>query len=239
MIATKQSAGLILTTILLTASVRAVDAPTPTPVGPMKILEYFDNDSLPAGPRPDGAIFTFVDSAEPSVAVLSRYGSKVIEDVGAMLVNETTKELATKETRLAVSELHLKGMELPKQVIGRPKVTAVKRTSLMLRDPHNAPDGADMAALKRIRAQLIAGDAPDKVIVQKIEIPGKPLEWRVYRPIAASKSCLACHGDPAKFSPGVKEALDHLYPEDKAVDYSAQDWRGVIRVTLEPQPETK
>jgi hypothetical protein len=239
MLATNQSAGLILAMVMLTASVRAADAPTPTPVGSMKILEYFDNDTLPAGPRPDGAIFTFVDSADPSVSLLSRYGSKVIEDVGAMLVNETTKELATKETRQAVAELHLKGMELPKQVIGRPKVTAVKRTSLMLRNPENAPDGADMAALKRIRAQLIAGDAPDKVLVQKIEIPGKPLEWRVYRPIATSKSCLACHGDPAKFSPGVKEALDHLYPEDKAVDYSAQDWRGVIRVTLEPLPEQK
>jgi hypothetical protein len=224
---------------MLTASVRAADAPTPTPVGSMKILEYFDNDTLPAGPRPDGAIFTFVDSADPSVSLLSRYGSKVIEDIGAMLVNETTKELATKETRQAVAELHLKGMELPKQVIGRPKVTAVKRTSLMLRNPENAPDGADMAALKKIRAQLIAGETPDKVLVQKIEIPGKPLEWRVYRPIATSKSCLACHGDPAKFSPGVKEALDHLYPEDKAVDYSAQDWRGVIRVTLEPLPEQK
>lgn len=236
---TKQSAGLTLAIVLLATSLQSAPEPTPTPVGPMKILEYFDNDSLPPGPRPDGAIYTFVDSADPSVSLLSRYGSKVIEDIGAKLVNETTKELATKETRQVVSELHLKGMELPKQVIGRPKVTAVKRTSLMLRDPRNAPDGADMAALKRIRAQLIAGDAPDKVLVQKIEMPGKPLEWRVYRPIAASKSCLACHGDPAKFSPGVKEALDHLYPEDKAVDYSAQDWRGIIRVTLEPQPETK
>jgi hypothetical protein len=232
MSATKQTAGLTLAMVLMTTGAFAADTPAaPT----MKVLEFFDNAALPDGPRPDGAIYTFMDSADPAVSDFSRYGSKVIEDIGAMLVTETTRELATKETSQAVAILHLKNMALPKQVMGRPKVTAVKRTSLMLRDPRNAPDGAEIAALKKIRAQLIAGDTPDRVIVQKIEIPQKPVEWRVYRPIAASKSCLACHGDPAKFSPGVKEALDNLYPGDKAVDYAAQEWRGVIRVTLEPQ----
>ena len=70
--------------------------------------------------------------------------------------------------------------------------------------------------------------------MQKIEQPGQPVEWRVYRPIASTPACLACHGDPDKFRPGVKEALDRLYPHDKAVDYSAQEWRGVIRVSLTP-----
>jgi hypothetical protein len=238
MSATKQSAGLTLTLVLLTASAFAAADPS-APLAPVKILDFYDNESLPAGPRPDGAIYTFMDAAAADVVGLANYGSRIIEGVGKQLVDETTRELATKETRQAVSTLHLKGMELPKDVPGRPKVTAVKRTSLMLRDPRNAPDGADAAALKRIRDQLLAGDAPDKVIVQKIEMPGKPLEWRVYRPIAASKSCLACHGDPSKFSPGVKEALDSLFPEDKALDYAAQEWRGVLRVTLVPPPAAK
>ena len=237
--ATKPSAGLTLTLVLLTASAFAADAPSAAPLAPVKILDFYDNESLPPGPRPDGAIYTFMDSTATNVVGLANYGSRVIENVGKQLVDETTRELATKETRQAVSVLHLKGLELPKDVPGRPKVTAIKRTSLMLRDPRNAPDGADAAALKRIRDQLLAGDAPDKVIVQKIEMPGKPLEWRVYRPIAASKSCLACHGDPSKFSPGVKEALDSLFPDDKAVDYAAQEWRGVLRVTLVPPPAAK
>lgn len=232
--ATKQFVGLTLTLVLLSATAFAADTAPAAPLAPVKILDFYDSQALPAGPRPDGAIYTFVDRTDPSVVGLANYGASVIEGIGAQLINETTRELATKETRQVVSLLHLKGMELPKDVPNRPKVTAVKRTSLMLRDPRNAPDGADAAALKRIRDQLLAGDAPDKVIVQKIEMPGKPLEWRVYRPIAASKSCLACHGDPAKFSPGVKEALDALYPQDKAVDYAAQEWRGVIRVTLVP-----
>lgn len=103
---------------------------------------------------------------------------------------------------------------------------------MLIRDPRNSPDGADAAALNKIDTQLKDGDSPDKMIVQKIEQAGRPVEWRVYRPIAASKSCLACHGDPNSFQPGVKEALDRLYPEDKAVAYTAQEWRGVIRVSL-------
>jgi len=233
MSATKHFAGLALTTVLLTASTFAADTPTPPPT-PTKVLQYFDSATLPPGPRPDGAVYTFVDPTDPAVVELAQYGYKVIEQIGGQLVTETTRELATKETSLAVSVLHLKNLELPKPVAGKPTVTAVKRTSLMLRNPLNAPDGADTAALDKIHAQLMADESPDKILVQKTEIPGQPVEWRVYRPIAASKSCLACHGDPSKFRPGVKEALDRMYPEDKAVDYGAQEWRGVIRVTLVP-----
>jgi hypothetical protein len=68
--------------------------------------------------------------------------------------------------------------------------------------------------------------------VQKIAPPDQPVEWRVYRPIATTQSCLACHGDPANFKPGVKEVLDRLYPGDKAIDYSRQEYRGVLRVSL-------
>ncbi len=220
--------------VLLTAPLLAADAPSKTPTPPTNVIKYFDSEKLPPGPRPDGAVYTFVDSADPAVAEIAQYGFKVIEQIGAQLVNETTRELATKETHLAVAVMHLKGMQLPKPVAGKPTVTAVKRTSLLLRDPRNAPDGADAAALDKIHVQLMADQSPDKMLVQKTEMPGQPVEWRVYRPIASSKSCLACHGDPSKFSPGVKEALDRMYPEDKALDYSAQEWRGVIRVTLVP-----
>lgn len=218
----------------MTAHVIAADTPASS-AAPVKVLEYIDIATLPAGPRPDGAIYTFVDSEDPAVTDLAQYGARVIEDIGSKLIRETTRELATKQTSEVVSILHLKDMELPKRALNRPKVTEVKLTSLLLRNPKNQPDGADIAALGRIRAQLIAGHSPDKVIVQKIDVPNKPMEWRVYRPIAASKSCLSCHGDPNTFGPGVKEALAKYYPDDKAVDYGAQEWRGIIRVTFDPQ----
>lgn len=187
-------------------------------------------------PADDGLV-TFVDPADPAVAEIAQAGYKLIDFVGTKLVNETTRELASRDTKEAVAILHLKDMPMPKTQPGGPKLTAVKRTSLHIREPKNTADAADHAALIKISDQLTDEGSADKMLVQKIERAGKPIEWRVYRPIAASKSCLACHGDPTKFSPGVKEALDAQYPMDQAIDYSAQAWRGVLRVSLEAAPK--
>jgi hypothetical protein len=231
--ATKVSVGGFLALGLAAASLFAEGTPAPK-TAPTKVLTYFDSASIPPGPRPDGAVYTFVDPADPAVAALAQYGFKAIDQIGGKMIAEVNRELATKETAQAVAILHLKDLQLPKPVAGQPTVTAIKRTSLMLRDPRNAPDGADAAALDKIHVQLMEDKSPDKMIVQKIEQPGHAVEWRVYRPIASTPACLACHGDPDKFRPGVKAALDQLYPQDKAVDYSAQEWRGVIRVSLAP-----
>lgn len=196
-------------------------------------ITYTDSAKVPAGSKPDGAVYTFVDPADASVATVAQAGHKAIDLVGTKLVTETTRELATKETHLAVAVLHLKNMQLPISPPGAPKITAVKTTSLHIRNPKNTPDGADLAALEKISDQMTEEGTVAKILVQKIEHTGKPLEWRVYRPIAVTKSCLACHGDPKGFPPGVKEALDEQYPMDQAIDYSAQSWRGVIRVSFE------
>lgn len=186
------------------------------------------------------ANFSFVDADGANVAELAEFGSKQIERIGGMLVSEVTNELATKDTALAVGVLHLKSMELPKPVAGKPAVTAVKFTSVLVRNPLNAPDAADQAALNNIQTELDNDRPAPKILLQRIDHPGEAVEWRVYRPIAASKSCLACHGDPETFKPGVREALNRYYPEDKAVGYSPHEWRGFIRVSLkDPSIPTK
>lgn len=223
--ATKLVPGVALLAGFFTASLFANDA---------KSISYTDSAKVPTGGKVEGAVYTFVDPADPAVADLAQVGYKMIDFVGTKLVNETTRELASRDTKEAVAILHLKDMPLPKTQPGQPKLTAVKRTSLHIREPKNTADGADRAALLKISDQLTDEGTADKMLVQKIEQDGKLIEWRVYRPIAASKSCLACHGDPTKFAPGVKEALDAQYPMDQAVDYSAQAWRGVLRVSLEP-----
>lgn len=182
----------------------------------------------------------FVAPDDPEAAALAQFGSRLIERVGGLLVGEVNRELANKEVVEAIDAMHLKQLELPKAAPGQPRVTAIRRTSLMLRDPANTPDAADLAAMERIHQQLMHNEAPDKVIVQKIERKGQPVEWRVSRPIATTQSCLACHGDPAKFAPAVREVIERRYPSDKAIDYSKQEYRGVLRVSLlAPEPAKK
>ena len=192
-------------------------------------ITYLDIPA-PAPAKSDGSTATFVTGSDATQ--LAQYGFKMIEQIGGKMIDEVNRELANREISEAVSILHLKNLELPKPVAGRPAITAIKWTSLLIRNPRNAPDAADTEALNKIHGQLMADETPDKMLVQKIERAGQPVEWRVYRPIAASQSCLACHGDPKTFRPGVKAALDLLYPEDKAVEYGAKEWRGIIRVSL-------
>jgi hypothetical protein len=188
----------------------------------------------------DPASGTFVAVDDPQAAPIAEFGSKTIEHIGYMLVTEINRTLATTDVKDSIQVMHLKDLKLPKSNPGQPVVTAIKRTSSLLRDPANAPDAADKAALDRIYEQLANNEAPDKIIVQKLEHPGAPVEWRVYRPIATTQACLACHGDPANFQPGVKEVLDRVYPGDKAIDYSRQEYRGVLRVSLAvPEPAKK
>jgi len=214
--------------MVLAARASATDAAKPATEPTITYLET--PNKIPA--MPDGSMAAFVIGGDETANQIAQYGFKMIEQIGGLMIAETNRELANREISEAVSLLHLKSMELPKPVAGRPTITAIKRTSLLIRDPRNAPDAADTAALNKIHSQLMADQIPDKMLVQKIERAGQPVEWRVYRPIGASQSCLACHGDPKTFRPGVKAALDLLYPEDKAVDYSAREWRGIIRVSM-------
>lgn len=225
--------------ILIAGGLFAADDP-PAPVPPTKYTYIKDSpDPARVGKPPLAPMkFTFVDSADPSAAAIAQYGYRKIDEIGTLLVTEVDHELATSETSEAVAVLHLKNLELPKPVPGKPTITAIKRTSLLLRNPLNAPDAADEAALEMIHNQLMDDRSPDKMLVQRVEHAGMPDEWRVYRPIAALPSCLACHGDPKTFRPGVKEALDRLYPEDKANDYAASEYRGVIRVSVAPAAPT-
>jgi Protein of unknown function (DUF3365) len=221
---------LVLTSIsscaILAAGLTAADSP------PAK-AEYIDSASTAVkGTSMGDAKFSFVAGADPAVEPIATFGFNEIARIGGMMVSQVNEALVNDDIGVAVAAMHLKNMELPKPVAGKLALTAVKRTSLMLRDPLNTPDAADAAALERIHEQLMNDEKPDAMIVQRIDRPGQPVEWRVYRPIATSKSCLVCHGDPAKFRPEVKAALDHLYPQDKAVDYQAQEYRGVIRVSI-------
>ena len=111
-------------------------------------------------------------------------------------------------------------------------MTAIRRTSLQVRNPANAPDPADLAALELIRGQLENGDDVAKVLVQRVTLPGQPPEWRVYRPLVTLKQCLECHGPTDTLAPGVADTLKVFFPSDQAVNFKAGSWRGLIRASI-------
>jgi hypothetical protein len=184
-------------------------------------------------PKPAEMKFSWADQAEPAVAELAKSGERLIDRVGGSLMVEVERMLGTEGLETAVQQLHLKNLNPPRATEGKPRVTEIKRTSFRVRNPRNAPDPADLAALELVRAELNSGNQPPKIIVQKVERAGAPVEWRVYRPISVGPNCLLCHGPAESLQPQVRNLLERYYPEDKATEYSAYDWRGLIRVSYE------
>lgn len=182
--------------------------------------------------------FSWVENPDATQLGIRTLGERTIDRIGSALITEVERVLTTQGLDTAVDELHLKKLKLPKPVEDRPYVVAMKRTSLRIRNPDNSPDAADLAALRRIAESLSGDEPPPKVLLQKVETPDAQVEWRVYRPIAVTEHCLLCHGKADSLQPSVQSAVTRHYPEDKAVNYSAYDWRGVIRVSiLEPKPK--
>jgi len=48
--------------------------------------------------------------------------------------------------------------------------------------------------------------------------------------------CAGCHGDPGQQSPALREKLNRLYPTDQPTGFAVGEWRGLIRVTVDPNP---
>lgn len=185
------------------------------------------------------ATYAFVDPDDPAATQVRQLGERTIDQVGNAMIMEVRRVLAKSSPALAIGMLHLKDYKLPVAPPGQPAVTALRRTSLRVRNPANAPDAADQAALDLIMKQLQNGDDVARVLVQRITLPGQPSEWRVYRPLAALHQCLECHGKESVLAPGVADTLKVFYPADKAVDYKPGEWRGLIRVTIKEPAKTK
>jgi hypothetical protein len=179
-----------------------------------------------------GLTYAVVDPADPAVSEIKRLGEWTLDRAGVMMQSEVRRVLTDTAPAMAIGVMHLKDYKLPASAPGQPAVTELRRTSVHVRNPANAPDAADRAALDQIKDQLEQGEPVAKVIVQKVTRPGQPAEWRVYRPLVVIKQCLVCHGESATLAPGVLDALKVFYPHDTAVDYKEGDWRGLLRVTI-------
>ena len=180
----------------------------------------------------------FVDPAKPEVAAIRQAGEAAVAAVGKKLVTALNTALAAGGPEAAVLVCQTQALPLTAEKLAdQPTLVSVKRTSLRLRNPANAPDAAERLALDHVAKLVAAGQPPPPVLVQRIQPSGTAApEWRVYRPIATKAECLVCHGDPATQSPALRTALQTRYPTDAATGYAADQWRGLFRVTIAPAP---
>ncbi len=104
----------------------------------------------------------------------------------------------------------------------------LKRTSFRYRNPENAPDSGDEAALRYFEEAILAQGTAPAGYVQR----ASQTEYRYYKPLFVAEVCLQCHGKSEDVAEEVRQAIQSRYPGDLATGYEAGQLRGVVRITV-------
>ena len=108
---------------------------------------------------------------------------------------------------------------------------ALKRTSLRVRNPKNAPDAFERTVLRWFIEQKKArGKLPSHYL--QLVTGAKAPRVRYYRPLVVQAICLSCHGPRSSMPDALRKRIAALYPADRAFDYKLNDFRGLVRVEL-------
>ena len=110
----------------------------------------------------------------------------------------------------------------------------VRRTSLRVRNPDNAPDAWERKGLERFEGLKAGGaDLATVEFSEKVVIDGRPAR-RYLKPIVTMPVCTVCHGPSV--APEILAAISARYPADRATGFAQGDLRGAFSVTWKDPP---
>lgn len=154
---------------------------------------------------------------------------------GNEIVQATFKELSTNLMQQmkqggpsqAIPFCNVQAMPITQQLSEKYNV-AIKRTSNKLRNSNNNPNKRELEIINEF-SNALHNNSDLKAIV---EIDEQNLK-HYYAPIIVQANCLVCHG---VLKENVTEKTDSiiksLYPNDKAIEYSEGDLRGIWSITF-------
>ena len=105
--------------------------------------------------------------------------------------------------------------------------------ALKLRNPANAPDAWELAALRDFEARKAAEEGPATLDRAGFAVVDGKRTFRYMKAIGTQPVCTLRHG--AAIAPEVAAALDALYPEDRARGFAVIDIRGAFSI-VQPAP---
>jgi hypothetical protein len=204
----------------------------------------------PAPSNPGGVLLLLVlaacsrapePPAEPPDPLPAAEAARAME-LGAPAANALATGLVGRLTRAMEEEGHAgaiafcaaEAMPLTREIqAGHDPRLEVKRTTLRLRNPDNAPDPWEQRVLLYIEAleRLDADSVPPELTAR-----GPDGSLRYYRVLRTMPMCLACHGPADALDPAVQDVLRTHYPGDRATGYDVGEVRGVLRVQIPVNP---
>jgi hypothetical protein len=112
------------------------------------------------------------------------------------------------------------------QAVSNDAGISLKRTSLKVRNPSNAPDDWELKVLQDFEKRKAAGETFDTLQYSEVvEVDDKQV-LRYMKVIPMAEKCLACHGET--IAAPITERLNQLYPDDQARGFKVGDIRGAF-----------
>lgn len=171
--------------------------------------------------------------SEEETAQIKPIGDKISKELVMTLQKELKAAVEKGGLNEAINVCNMKAVPLTKIIAdATDRVVHIKRTSYKFRNPDNAPDEVEKAALDHYKALIKEQKEIPGFYIQKIE-KGKETYYNYYKPMKVKAICLNCHGSDKKINPETLQEIKKLYPDDKAVDYKEGDFRGLIRISIE------
>lgn len=152
------------------------------------------------------------------------------QDAFTQLSGELAKAIGSGGPVAAIPVCSGKAGSVVAEVATKRQVEMV-RLSDRPRNPAQAAQGSDLAAIQTFRAAIQRGEAPaplDEAMADGSAVIRLPIT--VSQPL-----CLQCHGSASDVAAETRKAILAVYPDDKATGYALNDLRGIWRITVPPQ----
>lgn len=113
----------------------------------------------------------------------------------------------------------------------------IRRTSLKVRNPDNAPIGDEKGLLQSMDLKAMAGQSPSLLRTIRLTERNGEKTVQFMQATPTFDTCLACHGDT--IDPAVMSEIKALYPNDEATGYAVGDIRGAFSLYKRYDPATQ
>lgn len=159
-------------------------------------------------------------------------GKTIATETFKALSSELKGALARGGVPEAISYCNIQAMPITDSLSKRYNAE-IKRTSLKIRNPMNAPDSLELAILKEYRRKFENGDSLHPQI-----LPVGDNKVLFSAPIMVKPLCLNCHGETGKQIQDTSYAIiQKHYPADQATGYDAGDLRGMWSIRFNTEEE--
>jgi len=183
-----------------------------------------------------GCSGTGIKISEPNSEEISQIkplGDRISKELVTTLQFELKKAVKEGGLNKAINVCNMKAIPLTSIIAdATDKVVHIKRTTYRYRNPDNAPDVAEKAALDHYKSLINEQKDIPPFYIQKIEQKGGTY-YNYYKPMKIATICLNCHGANDKINQETLKEINKLYPDDRAMDYKEGDFRGLIRISIE------